>query len=366
MTSYAAYDAGLPCKNTSCKSRGSAHPNCQCYGDMSEGGEAVPFCSQTRDHNPGCKYLADGGAVTIPTDRNHALAGHIAHSGIVGMLKLDKNHDLEKYYKSIDRGHKKLEHHIDNLFENKKPEPAEDRTKHRQFVDDWISHGGISKAIEQEIYKHNAPAKMFAEGGMAEPHKKGVLHDHPLEMAHPDQNILLQETKGRVSNYLSSLKPQENMPKLAFDSDADHTAQNKNYHKALKIADHPLSVLHHVGDGTLDQEHVGHLTAMYPEVADALHKKVTEKIIKSELEGKKPNSKIRLGLSTLMGTPLSGEMTPQNISAAQSVFAQKSGSPQVQGAGAAPKKGSPSALSKSDEAFLTRDQALAARQQRKS
>lgn len=32
MTTYGAWDAGLPCKNPNCKSHGKPHPNCKCYG----------------------------------------------------------------------------------------------------------------------------------------------------------------------------------------------------------------------------------------------------------------------------------------------------------------------------------------------
>lgn len=51
-----------PCQNPSCKSYGRPHPNCRCFGEMAEGGEAE-FCSNDRMHNKECEYYADGGAV---------------------------------------------------------------------------------------------------------------------------------------------------------------------------------------------------------------------------------------------------------------------------------------------------------------
>ena len=36
LFTYAAYDAGLPCRNKACKSHGLPHPNCRCYGGLPE------------------------------------------------------------------------------------------------------------------------------------------------------------------------------------------------------------------------------------------------------------------------------------------------------------------------------------------
>ncbi len=67
MTTYGAYDKGLPCLNPSCKSHGRPHPNCQCYGPMADGGQVENFCATNRAHNKGCEYFAEGGDVPEPT-----------------------------------------------------------------------------------------------------------------------------------------------------------------------------------------------------------------------------------------------------------------------------------------------------------
>src|ERR1035437_942684 len=59
MDNY-AYDAGLVCQNSACKSHGQSHPNCKCYSEHAEGGEAS-FCSQERPHESGCQYFTEGG-----------------------------------------------------------------------------------------------------------------------------------------------------------------------------------------------------------------------------------------------------------------------------------------------------------------
>ncbi len=354
--------ANWPCTNSSCNSYGKPHPNCKCAAPMAHGGFA-DFCSDNRMHTPGCEYFAEGGLVEnlAGADPYHAVAGHYANSGLFGLLKMGADKDLDKYHKSVKRGHKAIASEVDNAFDGTKPQ-KEDRSKYHEYIEKWLDNGGIDNDVQNEIYKQNSP-EMMAEGGSVGHPPSGVFHGHPVEHAYPEQNILLQSTKGKISNYLKSLKPQTVFPKLAFDDNPDQTSIKKVYKGALKIADHPLSVLHEASKGTIVPEHILHLNHMYPELYTAMQKKITEKILHAQLEGKKPNSKIRQSLSLLMGANLSGVMEPQNIIAAQSAFA--GGQPQQQQPAASPgnKKGT-SSLSKSDQSYLTGQQALSARQQR--
>ena len=60
-----AVNAGLPCLNPNCKSHGTPHPNCRCYSggeSFAQGGSVGHFCSEEREHEPGCEY-AKGGKV---------------------------------------------------------------------------------------------------------------------------------------------------------------------------------------------------------------------------------------------------------------------------------------------------------------
>lgn len=352
-----------PCKNTNCNSYGKPHPNCKCYGGMAEGGNVKSFCDQGKSHISGCEYYADGGEVGTlgDMDSQYAVAGHIVHGGLLGMLKMHKDRDLSRYDKSVNNGHKRLDSHVETILTNGKPE-KEDRSKNYDIIEKWINRGGIDHHIQQEVYKQNQAPQMMAEGGIMSSSHDGVHHNHPIEKAYPQQNIMLNEAKGRVSNYLSSMQPQQNSPKLAFDSEPDQTSQKKSYAKAVKIADHPLSVMRDIAKGTIDPEEIKHLTAMYPEVHDTMQKKVTEKIIESQLNGKRPNSKVRQGLSALMGTALSGEFTSQGIMAAQATFANKK-QPQQSQDQSKPKKNT-TPLSKSDSSFLTSGQSLVKRSQK--
>ena len=153
----------------------------------------------------------------------------------------------------------------------------------------------------------------------------------------------------------------EHQSKLAFDDKPDNTEQERTYRKALKLAAHPVGILDKVQRGTIEPEHLKHMNAMYPEFNDILQKKITNQIIKYQLDDKKPHYKVRQGLSSLMGAPLSAEMTPQNIIAAQATFLGTK--PQQSQGGSAPQKKT-APLDKASQPYRTADQAAASRQQK--
>lgn len=229
----------------------------------------------------------------------------------------------------------------------------------------YIDGGGMTQSLRDEMHEqHDVPG--FAKGGPVEAPSTTALHRDHAHIAQnmPDQNIMLQTAKGRISSYLSGMRPQQDMPRLAFDDQPDTKEQTQKYEKALEIAVNPLSVMQHVQKGTVEPEHIAHLKAMYPELTGHLQQKVTERIVKDQMDGKKPKFATRQGLSLMMGTALSGEFTPQNIQAAQAVFAnKKKPEPQDKGSG---KPKSEASLTKSDQSYLTADQARQGRQQRDS
>lgn len=356
MSNYGAYDAGLPCKNPNCRSHGTPHPFCKCWGDYAEGGEVKSICSENKPHEFGCEYYSE------PIDHSHAVSGYLANEGLHGLLKMGKDDPetaLEKYDRSIKRGHKSIKDNLEKTFNGKKHEDV-DLDKAKESIHDWISKGGITHSLNEELYKDNE-TQDFAKGGKVEKKREGI-HGHPIEHERPEQNIMLNSIKGRTSNYLSSLKPHANQPKLAFDDASDQTQQKKSYERAIKIAAHPLGILDRIGKGTIEPEHIKHLNAMYPEMADHLQKKITEKITEAQLSGEKPSYKVRQGLSLFMGAPLSGEMIPANIQAAQAVFQTQSSSPEKADGNAPAKK--TSALEKTSQSYLTADEAAASRQQK--
>ncbi len=365
MTSYAAYDAGLPCKNPSCKSHGSPHPNCRCYGDMAEGGEATHFCSKDQKHEPGCEYFADGGTLDAPLHQDpiHSVAAYFAHQGLHNLLKIGDEIDedaLDKYNHNVKKGHKHFDKKIEYVFAGK-PFDIEDHSKSKEMIHKWMAKGGAINDLQEAMHDQNNP-QGFAEGGEVKKKSSKLLHDHPVQHAYPEQNMLLQAAKGRMSNYLNTLKPQENQPKLSFDHKPDDTQQKKSYQRALHVAAHPLSILEKVQKGNLEPEDMVHLKNLHPEVDDLMQQKLTKKILEDQLANKKPSYKVRQSLSLLLGAPLGSEMTQPNLQAIQMTFQSKKNQSEEQPP-VKNKKGT-SSLSKASQPYLTKNESLVARSQK--
>lgn len=300
-------------------------------------------------------------------------AGKKALSGPAAsiLLKMISNGEMEPrslfkgldYANRVESGAQKINRNVENLFKvgGQQTINAVDPAKSRKKLDDWVGDGGIEQDVQQEINSNAAqPSPQgFAKGGqVTEPPTEDV---DPIAKHLPEQNMLLSTAKGRISNYLKSLKPQKNQPKLAFDSEPDDRQKTKSYHRALDLANNPLSIMDKIKQGTIEPEHLTHFRNLYPELSDALQKKITTKISESQLKGEKPEFHVRQGLSMFMGTPLSGELSPQNIQAAQAVFSLKQ--PQQQAQPPTKNKKNTSTLSKADDSFMTGNQARIARQQ---
>ncbi len=282
--------------------------------------------------------------------------------------------DALNHADAMAAGAKAIGHGVDSLFTGAANAgvSAYGSEKDRQRLEDYINNGGIDQNVQQQIFDDNAASgaapQGFAEGGEVKKSAPSsgdvtpILKDHDgIAMHYPEHNVQMSAAKGRISGYLRSLRPAEHAPKLAFDDEPDTREQKKTYHRALDIANAPLGVLKEIGDGTIEPEHIKHLGAMYPELVGLIQKKATERVIQSQLDGKKPSYKVRQGLSMLLGTALSSELTPQGIQAAQATFAARK-APEG-GDAPAPKKGG-SSLTKSDQSYLTGSQALVKRQQR--
>lgn len=344
--------AALPCKNPQCKSRGTPHPNCRCYPNMmAEGGEVNAVCSG--QHMEECQhYLAS------PATDDDDFTAACAHLGAQGLFE---HPDIDKHIRAIRRGTSSIKSLISGVLDGKDSPSPDDLEARRDKVHKYLEDGGITQDIKEALYQQQEPQK-FAAGGQVTPGKNrsSLLHDKNIAMHYPVQNVMLNATKGRVSNYLNTLRPNATSLKLPFDDDEDNTEKTRKYHRAIDVANHPLGVLGDIGKGTIEPEQVGHLNNLYPELSERLKRNMTEKITEAQLEGKKPSYKVRQGLSLFMGAPLSSELTPQLIQAAQLTFVGKQQQPDQH---QPPPKGKKAALSKSDEAFLTGDQALTKRAQ---
>ena len=158
-----------------------------------------------------------------------------------------------------------------------------------------------------------------------------------ISKALPDHAAVLAGAKARMANYLNSVRPQDNSPKLPFDNEPKSLEKERSYQKALDLAANPIGILNHIKSGTLTPENLNHLKSMYPEIHDHISKKLTEKIIESQQSGESPPYRTRQSMSLFLGSPLDSTMTPQAIQSIQSLYApkqpQQSGAPKKQAKG---------------------------------
>lgn len=353
MSADGAYERGLPCRNPSCSSRGQSHPNCRCYPNLlAEGGEVTPRCEGA--HQPGCEhFLAEA-----PSDADDVAAA-FAHHGAAGALKAS---DITTHLAAIRKGSVRITASLKALFDDPKGLKREaPDTKAREKLAAYLENGGLSQSLKEASYPQEPQA--FAKGGAVE-HPKSVapvLADTSIGAHYPTQNILLHASRAAREGYLNSLRPEEQSIKRPFDDEPDQTDKRRRYHQALDLANDPLSIIREIGHGTLEPDHVGHLSAMAPELIDLLKRKLTEKITHAQIKEKKPPYHVRQALSMFLGADLSSELSPESIAAAQATFAAKSAQPPAPPAQGKNKK---SAISKSDDAFLTSSQAREAREQK--
>lgn len=273
--------------------------------------------------------------------------------------------DALKFAEQAGAGDKAATQAVNSIMSGAAAKLGNATARSKDKIKKWISDGGIGQEIQQELYNQNAPEEIpaFAKGGEVkhpEPAKSdgpGVHQHSGLALHYPEQNMMLAAARGRVSNYLTALKPGDHDQRLPFDDAPDQTEKKRSYERALDIAASPLSILDEISRGTLEPDHMRHFNSMHPELGSLLNKKMTAAIVKAQIDGKKPPYKVRQAMSLFMNTNLSSELSPQNIQAAQAVFAQKK---QDQQQATAPKKQSASStksLTKSDQAYLTGNQA---------
>lgn len=273
------------------------------------------------------------------------------------------------YVNNVGQGVKKVAPAISRIFSTGSAQlfsPASDPAKEK--IKDWIKGGGIDSEMQQQQQnqqQENAtPA--FAEGGKVPP----AVPQQPVVSrgvgdTYPEQNILLNAAKGRVSGYLNSLRPLPNQQKLPFDDDMKDKEKSRQYDKAVDLAANPLTILNHVNQGTLTPDHMKHFSSMFPESYRVLSKEMTKQIMDSQLKGKKPPYGKRLAMSLFLGTNLDSTLTPLAVQTIQGLYAQNKMQAQQQMATQGQSKPKKSAINaeKAANPYLTDDQARIKRQQ---
>lgn len=237
----------------------------------------------------------------------------------------------------IGKGQRAIESGVEGLFSSV-PQKAYDYStsdNEREKLKDFIEKGGTDSQVkQQQQIQEQQKTQQFAEGGEVKP-----IHElnNPDVMAEnfPEHNMLMTAAKARVSNYLNSVRPLPNPAKLPFDTEQKDKHKDREYDKVLDLANQPLSVLKHIKDGTLLPKHVAALNAMYPELHEHLSKKLTERMLKGQVdEEKRPPYHVRQAMSLFLGASLDSTLTQPNMMAAQMVFANQ----KMQQQSAPPKK----------------------------
>jgi hypothetical protein len=251
--------------------------------------------------------------------------------------------------------------------------PAEE--KNIEKLKKFISEGGLNQQIQNSLQQSRPKAtpnpQGFAHGGVVEPQPEPIkkdagsnLHDSKLSQIYPEHAMIMAQAKGRVINYLNSLRPIDTPASLPFDTAHKDPEKERAYERAIHLADKPLSIVHHIQKGTLEPEQIDHMKQMWPEVYNSLSKKMTMKMAEARLNNEKmPPYHVRQSMALFLGAPLDSSMTPSGIMAAQAVFAKQKMMAQALGNQKPGKaKKDTSKLGQLTKEYQTNSQAAASRQ----
>lgn len=287
-----------------------------------------------------------------------------------------------EYAANAARGSSKMTRGVDAVFKEglQKAYDATVSEGVRDKIKNYIEKGGVNaelrESASQTAQEPQGEAQSsplgFAEGGDVPPSPEALNAPtapaaplDPVATHFPNQATPLGIAKGRVSNYLSQLRPQPNQAKLAFDNEPPSHDQKKAYDKVVALAANPLSILNHLKDGSLTPETMKHFTALYPEIHQDLSKRLTEKIVKAQLKGEKIPFARRQAISMFLGAPLDSALTPANVRAAQATF-QNQASQAAPNTPVTKNKKNTAKLDKFSNQFETIENARQARQQKLS
>jgi hypothetical protein len=271
------------------------------------------------------------------------------------------------------RGARQIKKGVDGLFTSE-PYAAQQginaaaTERNREKLRAFIEKGGVNQQIQNQAPspQPSLPLPGYAAGGMVQstpqmvsdktdPAAPILANTDAMSKALPEQASMMQAARSRVSNYLSSLSPNSNPPKLPFDAAPQNKEQDRKYNRALDLANEPMSVLNHVKNGTLTPETLKHFVSMYPELHNHLSKEITKRISQAQLDDEKPVYKTRLAMGLFTGVNMDSTMTPQAIISAQPV-PQQPQPPTATTPGNRPKR-STSSLNKLPNQYKTPTQA---------
>lgn len=102
------------------------------------------------------------------------------------------------------------------------------------------------------------------------------------------------------------------------------------------VAQDPVAVLRHLADGTITEDHVSALNAVWPAHAELIRMKALDKLADVVTKGSPVSARLRFGLALVLGRDLGRSTSGPAIAAAQAAYAMKGAqAPQAPPGGAA-------------------------------
>lgn len=175
-----------------------------------------------------------------------------------------------------------------------------------------------------------------------------------------DHQQALSQATARQVQYLSTVKPQPFKPSALEKEIPPSKAQISRYNRALDIATNPMVVMQHLKDGTIVATDIQDLKGMYPALYNDMAQKVTNQMATVHAGDIEIPYTTKLGLTLFLGSPVDSTMAPQSIMSAQTALqrqAQKTQQEQQQQPQKSGAKRGTSTLGKSNNQYMTPDQA---------
>lgn len=172
----------------------------------------------------------------------------------------------------------------------------------------------------------------------------------------PAHGTSLAATATGAVNYLNAQRPKTTKAAPLDNEQPIASYQKAAYNRTLSIAASPLTVLHHLKEGTLIPKDLSDLNALYPGLHQKLQSSVGEALIDHVSKNETIPYHTKMSLSLFTGQPLDGTMIPANIQSIQATYASAKMQGPQQGKAERAKRGT-APLSKTSEAYLTPNQA---------
>jgi hypothetical protein len=251
-------------------------------------------------HNPLVGYLAGEVAHYVGRDLPDAInLGLLKFLGSHGEVSPSGFKALIEYTNAIYKGEKAVTKAAKQIFSEAPP----------LAVQEIKEQDRARKRLEKKIDELSSnPEELFNTGGDTSVY----VPNHTQEMAKTALNTI---------NYLNSLKPKQEKQTFLDSKPMVNKVAESRYNRALDIANNPLIVLDSIKKGTITQNDVNDLQAMFPGAYQNMQNKVMMQITNLGEEDKNIPYQTRLGLSVFMGQPLDSTMQPQSIMAAQNPVA---------------------------------------------